>query len=159
MRCGQLVPILECSGVAKPECAAQVHNSQARVEQLRRHFHGGLVWRRQERQSGAAFRNRLDGKGSARRLAPSAELRKKFCKAIHRFGALTQIERWLADFWVSKQESRQLESSVAGCSNNGHPRGAIHRSIAPNRCCTTLLAARDGVITKTVSSPAIVPAT
>src|ERR1700731_4205922 len=115
--------------------------------------------RGQKRQFRATFRNRLYGKSAARRLAPPAKLRKDFSEAVHRLGAFAQIKGRFGDSGVPKQELRQLESCVAGCSNDGDPHGSVHRSMASNRCCTAVLAAREGVITRTVSSPPMVPAT
>src|SRR6202035_2143437 len=117
------------------------------------------MWCGQERQFRSALRNCLHGKSPARRLAPPAKLRKDLREAVHRLGAFAQIKRRFGDSGVPKQELRQLESCVAGCSNDGAPHGSVHRSMASNRCCTAVLAAREGVITRTVSSPPMVPAT
>src|SRR5207253_3904997 len=69
---------------------------------------------------------------------------------------------------MPQQESREFKAGVASCSDNGYPRllhlGAVgtarvlHRSNSSIRFCTKARAAGEGVITRIVSSPAIVPA-
>src|SRR5438445_7573595 len=115
--------------------------------------------RGQEGHSRTALRNCSHGESTAGSLAPSTKLRKDLGETVHRLRALAQVKCGLGDGRVPKQEPRQLKSCVAGCSDDGDPHGVIHRSRASNRCCTAVLAARDGVITRTVSSPPIVPAT
>src|SRR5437899_8637138 len=115
--------------------------------------------RGQEGHFSTALRNRPYRESTARSLAPSTKLRKDLGETVHRLRAFAQVKCGLGDGRVPKQELRQLKSRVAGCPNDGDPHGAVHRSRASNRCCTAVLAARDGVITRTVSSPPIVPAT
>src|ERR1700730_7713665 len=74
-------------------------------------------------------------------------------------GTLTQVEGWFLNFGVPKEKLGQLKTCVDRRSDYGDPLRVGHRRRSSIRFWTAARAWRDGVITKTVSSPAIVPAT
>src|SRR3979490_1342262 len=74
-------------------------------------------------------------------------------------GFFTQIEGWFLNFRVPKEELGQLETCIARRSDYGDPLRVVHRSRSSIRFWTAARAWREGVITRTASAPAIVPAT
>src|ERR1700682_4079988 len=101
----------------------------------------------------------VDRKSLAGRFAPSPQAGKNLGQALHMRGTLAQIEGWFLNFRVPKEKLGQLEPCIARRSDYGDPLRGGHRSRASIRFWTAARAWREGVITRTVSSPAIVPAT
>src|SRR5262249_8983066 len=143
----------------KPERAAQIHHAQARRQELRRQFQRSFVRGRQKYRCRAARRDRLDRKSAAGSFSPSAQLRKNLAQAARRVGAFPQVECRSFAFRVPQQKPGQLETCIAGGPYHGDPSRVAHRSMASSCCCTAVRAALEGVTTKTVSSPPMVPAT
>jgi hypothetical protein len=77
------------------------------------------VRRREKRYTRATFLYTLHGKSAARRVAPSAHLRKKFAQAADIRVALTKIERRFFYVRVPKKKPGKLVSGVARCSDDG----------------------------------------
>src|SRR6266436_6435156 len=86
-------------------------------------------------------------------------MRKNLGEALDVRRTLAQIKRWLLNFWVPEEKLGQLEACIARRSDYGDPLWVVHRSRSSMRFWTAARAWRDGVMTRTVSSPAIVPAT
>src|ERR1700758_5062660 len=71
---------------------------------------------------------------------------------------LADIESWFADAGMAKQQRRQLKTRIAGDTNNGEVAGISHFTWASIFFCRDSRVFRLGVMIRTVSSPAMVPA-
>ena len=145
--------------IVEAERAAQVHHPQARVQKLRHDFQRSFVRRREKHRARSARGHGIDRKRLARRFAPAAQVRKNLGEALHVRRALAQVKGWLLNFRVPEEKLGQLETCIARRSDYGDPLRVVHRSRSSMRFWTAARAWRDGVITTTVSSPAMVPAT
>src|SRR6202050_2617543 len=161
IRRGKLVPVRERFRSAETIGAAEVHDARSRIRGKQRghQFERRLVRRRKKDHLGAARGDGFQGKRFAGGFAPSAQLWIQLREAADFGMAFAEIKDWLFDFWVPKEEAGQLESCVARCSDDGDPQGVVHRSISSTRFWIAPRAVRDGVMMRTVSSPARVPAT
>src|SRR5258706_8225715 len=155
----QFVPLRECFRIVEAERAAQVHHPHACVQKLRHKFKRRFVRRGEKYCSRTARGHGIHRKSLAGRFAPAPQTRENFRQTLHLRGSLAQVEGWFLNFRVPKEQLGQLETCIARRSDYGDPLRVTHRSRSSIRFWTAARAWREGVITKTVSSPAIVPAT
>src|SRR5204862_7162486 len=99
----------------------------------------------------------INRKGPERRFAPGAELRKEFGKTF-RTVRFADIESGRRKLGMAQKYPRQLETGVAGDSHNRDLAGISHFTRASIFFWRDSRAFLLGVMIKTVSSPAMVPA-
>src|SRR5215467_12840817 len=157
MRCGQLVPGAERRRIAKAKSAAQIHHSQARLQESRPQFGRNFMRSRQKHGPGVAGSDGLGRKRPQRRLAPAAKLRKPIGQAFCAV-CIANVKGRSLDLRVAHQDARKLQATVAGNADDSD------LSRIPHFTRASIFVWRDsrvfllGVMIKTVSSPAMVPA-
>src|SRR5215470_11084869 len=112
---------------------------------------------RKEYSTGVARSDGFDRKPAQRRFAPAAKLRETFGQAFCAVGIPDEESRSL-DRRVAQQDARQLQAAIASDTNNSDLSRIFHftrASIFVWRVSRVFLL---GVMIKTVSSPAMVPA-
>src|SRR5208337_4930286 len=157
VRYGQLVPRGERRRRGEAKCTAQIDHPQTRVEQLWPNLRRDFVRRGEKSRARGICRNRFDGKGPQRRLAPTAQLGKKLGKALCTCG-IANIKRWPGNHGMTQEEGGQLITRIAGDTNDGDVPGISHFTCASIFFCKDSRALWLGVMIRTVSSPAMVPA-
>src|SRR6202795_1686018 len=153
----QFVPRGEGFRFVKAECPAQIHDAKTSAEQGWRQLRGNFVGSGKKRAARAARSNRVNRKGPERSFAPSAELRKEFGEAF-RAVRFADVEDRRLKCGMAQKNARQFETGVAGDAHNRDLARISHFTRA------SIFFWRDsrvfllGVMIRTVSSPAMVPA-
>src|SRR5580692_8547998 len=153
----QLVPGGECFRCVKAEGAAQIHDTQTRFEKRGGEFGGNFMRRGEKSGSRCGRCDGVERKETKRGLSPAAELRKEFGNAV---GAarFAHVERAGSNSGMAQEQAGQLEAGVSGDTYDGDLARVSHFSR------DSIFFWRDsrvrllGVIMRTVSSPAMVPA-
>src|SRR3981189_2808003 len=111
------------------------------------------------KKSGAcvAHGDRVNRKGPEWRFAPAAELRKEFGKAF-RAVRFADVEGGRRKRGMAQKNPRQLETGIAGDAHDGDFARVSHFTRASIFFCRDSRDFLLGVMMRTVSSPAMVPA-
>jgi len=157
MRSGQLVPGSERFRSAKAESSAQIHNAQAGFEKSGRKLRGDFVRSGQKSRSRGRRSDRVDRKRPKWSLSPSAKLRKEFGDTV---GAtrFPDIKRDGSDGRMPQKNARKLEARVSGDTNDSDLARISHFTSASIFFWRESRVFLLGVMMRTVSSPAMVPA-
>ena len=120
-------------------------------------FGGNFMWGCEKSGACSARSDGVDGERAQRRFTPSPKLREEFREAL---GALriAQVKGGRGDIGVAQENSRQLQSCVAGDTYDGDLTGVSHFTRASIFFWRDSRVFLFGVMIKTVSSPAMVPA-
>jgi hypothetical protein len=157
VRRGQFVPGRECVRGAEAKGAAQIHDAEACIKQGRRDFRRNFMRRSEKRSTRAAGNDGLHGERSKWSFAPTAELRKEFRETFRAVG-FAYVEDRRRKLGVAQKNARQLKAGVTGHTYDGDAARISHftrSSIFLRRERQVFLF---GVMMRTVSSPAMVPA-
>src|SRR5208283_3179165 len=100
---------------------------------------------------------RFEGKRLQRGLAPTAQLRKKLGEALSPLG-IANIKGRPGNHGMTQKQRGQLITRIAGDTNDGNVPGISHFTCASIFFCKDSRALWLGVMIRTVSSPAMVPA-
>src|SRR5216683_1696905 len=167
MGSGQLVPGCKSFRGAKTECAAQIHDAETRFDQRGSQFRRDLMRSGEKRRARAARSDGVNGKCAKRRFAPATELREKLGETLRPI-RFAKVEGGRPDRRVTQKNPRQFETGIAGDTDDGDLASISHFTRGPEAAGRLTKASiffwresRDfllGVMIKTVSSPAIVPA-
>src|SRR5208337_1347189 len=130
---------------------------QTRIEQLRPYLGRDFVGRGEKSRACGIGRDRLEGKKLQRRLAPTAQLREKLGEALSALG-IANIKGWPGNHGMAQKESGQLITRIAGDTNDSNVPGISHFTCASIFFWRDSRLLRLGVMIRTVSSPATVPA-
>ena len=111
----------------------------------------------QESGSGRGGGDRVERKRPQRRLAPATELGKELGDAI-RASRFAHIKGCGSDSGMAQKEAGELEARVSGDTNDGDLARISHFTRASIFFCKDSRVFLLGVMIRTVSSPAMVPA-
>src|ERR1700686_1609826 len=157
VRRGQLVPGSVGLGGSEAEGSAQINHAQPGVQEFRSEFSGYLMRRGQKGSSGGAAGNGFQRERLQRSLTPAAQLGKHFRKAMRPVG-FSYIKSRLGNARMAQEQRRQLKTRIAGDTNDRNVAGISHFTWASIFFCRESRVLRLGVMIRTVSSPAMVPA-
>src|SRR5260370_10182543 len=110
-----------------------------------------------KRSARAAGSNRFNRKGPKLCFAPAAELRKEFGEAF-RTVRFADVEDRRRKSGMAQKNPRQFETGITGDAHNRDLAGIFHFTRASIFSCRDLRDFLLGVMIRTVSSPAVVPA-
>src|SRR5882762_902650 len=157
VRRGQLVPGGEGFRLAKAECTAEIHNPDTGADQGWRQLGRNFMRGGEKRCAGVTRNDGFHRKRTKRSFAPAAELRKELCEAF-RAVAFANVEDRRPQLGMAQKNSRQLQTGITG---DPHDRDLARVSHFKKASIFFWRDSRDfllGVMIKTVSSPAMVPA-
>src|SRR5215467_1356097 len=113
--------------------------------------------RSQKGSAGIACGDGVQRKSTDSGLSPSAQLREKLRKATVAV-RFANIKGRLGDCGMAQKQRGQLKTRIAGDTNDGNAAGVVHFTCASIFFCRDSRVLRLGVMIRTVSSPAMVPA-
>src|SRR6266851_3010173 len=157
VRRGKLVPGGEGFGGAKAKSAAEIDDAETHLEESRCDFRGNFVRGGEKRGAGAAGFDLRNGEGAEGRFATAAELGKQFREALLAVG-VAHVEGGRLDRGMTDEKARQLEAGVARYTHHSDVFGGSHFTSDSIFFCRDSRDLRSGVMIRTVSSPAMVPA-
>jgi len=114
--------------------------------------------RSQGTRCGIAESDGVNESGRQRRFAPAAKLGEEFGEAIRTVGFRGNVEDWRLERGIGEEDARQLETGITGDADNRVPWRGFLISPGLRFFPANLRAFLLGVMIRTVSSPAMVPA-
>src|SRR5919108_168991 len=153
----QFVPGGERLSLAKAKGAAQIHHTQTRLQESRPQFRGNFVRSRKEHRSGVGRDDGFDRKGAQGCFRPAAKLgkalRQAFCPV-----SIPNVESRSLDDGMAQENARQFQAAIACDADNGDLSRVPHFTRASIFLWSDSRVFLLGVMMRTVSSPAMVPA-